>query len=315
MKKFALWMAVGGLFLNLFNAQPSTGSDGEPHALVSQTSNVEKLAGGFKSAEGPVWDPRGFLLFSDISANTIYKWTSGKVSVFRYPSGYANGNTLNGQGRLVTAQHSRRVTRTEKSGTVVTLADRYQGKRLNSPNDVVVKSDGNIYFTDPRYGIKKQQEELGFYGVYRLSPDGSTLTLLAKDFAGPNGLAFSPDEKKLYVNDSDKQHIRVFDVKSNGTLTNGRIFADLKLSSQYGVPDGMKVDVQGNVYCTGSGGVNGLKGVWIFSPTGKLLRKIITPEFAKNLAWGDKDYKTLYITTSNSLYRVHLNVAGVQPGT
>jgi gluconolactonase len=298
------------LFLGVFVAQSSSGNDfgGLPDAIASSNAKVKKLSSGFKFTEGPLWNPHGFLLFSDIPADTIYKWTpEGKISVFRRPAGHPNGNTLDREGRLVTAEHDRRLVRTEKDGSVVTLAERYEGKRLNSPNDVVVKSDGSIYFTDPPYGIKKKQEELGFYGVYRLAQD-RTLTLLVKDFVRPNGLAFSPDEKKLYVSDSDKGHIRVFQVKPNGTLTNGQVFAELKGPSTSGVPDGMKVDVQGNVYCSGP------RRIWVFSPAGKLLGKIVVPEVVENLAWGDKDYKTLYITASTSLYRIRLNIAGVQPG-
>ena len=308
MKNFTLWLAVCSL-LSMLTAQPSSGNDNNGlSAIISNNSNVEKLAGGFKFTEGPVWEPSGFLLFSDIPADTIYKSTSdGKISVFRRPAGHPNGNTLDREGRLVTAEHDRRLSRTEKNGTVVTLVSRYMGKRLNSPNDVVVKSDNSIYFTDPPYGISEEQEELGFYGVYRLGQNG-TLTLLVKDFERPNGLAFSPDEKKLYVNDSEKKHIRVFNVQPNGTLTNGRVFAELKEPNQEGVPDGMKVDVQGNVYCSGP------RGVWVFSPEGKLLGKIIVPEVVANLGWGDNDYKTLYITASTSLYRVRLNIAGVRPG-
>jgi gluconolactonase len=278
-------------------------------AILNGNAQVEKVASGFQFTEGPLWHPEGFLLFSDIPANTIYQWTPNeKPGVFRRPSGNANGNTLDREGRLITGEHSNRwVSRTEKDGTLVTLASQYEGKRLNSPNDLVVKSDGSVYFTDPPYGIKSEQEELGFYGVYRLAPDG-TLTLLVKDFVRPNGIAFSPDEKKLYVNDSEKGHIRVFEVKLDGTLENGRIFAELKDPSKSGVPDGMKVDQQGNVYSTGAG------GVWVFSPSGNLLGKIEVPEVSTNLAWGESDYKTLYITAGNSLYRIRLKIPGVQPG-
>ncbi|MEG4251744.1 SMP-30/gluconolactonase/LRE family protein [Microcoleus sp. Pol10D4] len=278
-------------------------------SILDDSAKLEKVAGDFQFIEGPIWHPDGFLLFSDIPANIIYKFASNQqVKVFRRPSGKANGNTLDKENRLLTAEHeNRRVSRTEKDGKVITLADRYEGKRLNSPNDLVVKSDGSIYFTDPSYGVSKEQEELGFYGVYRLAPDGK-LTLLVKDLVLPNGIAFSPDEQKLYVNNSEAGYIAVFDVKPDGTFTNQRLFAELKDASQSGVPDGLKVDVEGNVYSTGPG------GVWIFSPDGKLLGKISVPETATNLAWGESDRKTLYITGSTSLYRIRLKIAGVRPG-
>ncbi|HEY9900847.1 MAG TPA: SMP-30/gluconolactonase/LRE family protein [Candidatus Sericytochromatia bacterium] len=302
----------------LTSAQSSnTGNKNSLRAILDDNAQVEKVAGDFRFTEGPIWHPKGFLLFSDIPANTLYQWTANKKpEIFRLPSGNANGNTLDREGRLLSAEHgNRRVSRTEKDGTVVTLASQFEGKRLNSPNDLVVKSDGSLYFTDPPYGIKSEQEELGFYGVYRLAPDGK-LTLLVKDFVRPNGIAFSPDEKKLYVNDSEKGHIRVFDVKSDGTLGNGQLFAELKDPSKKGVPDGMKVDQEGNVYSTGPG------GIWVFSPSGNLLGILEVPEVAANLAWGDslrdssasRDYKTLYITASNSLYRIRLKIPGVRPG-
>ena len=276
--------------------------------IMSSNAKVEKLSGGFKFIEGPVWDRRGFLLFSDMGANAIYKWTpGGQISIFRRPGGHPNGNTLDLEGRLITAEHDRRIVRAQKDDKLTVLAERYLFKRLNSPNDVVTKSDGSTYFTDPPYGIGKEKEELGFYGVYRLSSD-RTLTLLTKEMVRPNGLAFSPDEKKLYVSDSENRHIRVFQVKPDGRLTNGQVFAQLEGSTGKGVPDGMKVDVQGNVYCSGP------EGVWIFSLNAQLLGKIIVPEVVTNLAWGDKDYKTLYITATKGLYRIRLNIAGIQPG-
>ncbi|MGL5074587.1 MAG: SMP-30/gluconolactonase/LRE family protein, partial [Waterburya sp.] len=275
--------------------------------ILAPNTQVEKVATGFEFTEGPVWHPDGFLLFSDIPANTIYQWQpKQETEIFRQPSGNANGNTFDQSKRLISAEHgNRRVSRTEKDGKIVTLASHYQGKRLNSPNDLAVKSDGSIYFTDPPYGIKPEQEELGFYGVYRLAPDGQ-LTLLVDDFVRPNGIAFSPDETKLYVNDSEKGHIRVFDVQSDGMLANGKLFAEMKPPSEKGAADGMKVDIKGNIYSTGPG------GVWIFSPNGDLLDLIETPEPPANLAWGDRDYKTLYITARNSLYRIRLKIPGVR---
>ncbi len=278
--------------------------------ILEEGAKLEKIAGDFQFIEGPIWHPDGFLLFSDIPADTIYKLaTNQQVEVFRRPSGKANGNTLDKAGRLITAEHSnRRISRTETDGKIIELVAKYEGKKLNSPNDLVVKSDGSIYFTDPPYGINKEQEELGFYGVYRLTQDGQ-LTLLVKDIVLPNGIAFSPDEKKLYVNNSEAGYIAVFDVNSDGTVSSQRVFAELKDPGKNGVPDGLKVDVEGNVYSTGPG------GVWILSPTGELLGKISVPETATNLAWGDTDRKTLYITGSKSLYRIRLKIAGVRAGT
>ncbi|WP_233221051.1 SMP-30/gluconolactonase/LRE family protein [Chlorogloea sp. CCALA 695] len=309
MKKSTWQTIICGCILSILTVQHSNVySLSSLQEVAYSNAKVEKLSGGFKFIEGPVWDRRGFLLFSDISANTIYKWTpNGQTSIFRYPAGRANGNTLDLEGRLITAEQDRRLVRTEQNNTLTVLTERYGGKQLNSPNDVVVKSDGSIYFTDPPYGISKEKEELGFYGVYRRSPNG-TLILLTNEMVRPNGLAFSPDEKKLYVSDSENGHIRVFQVNSDGKLSEGRVFAQLKGPENKGVPDGMKVDVQGNVYCSGLG------GLWVLSPTGQLLGKIIVPEVVTNLAWGDKDYKSLYITATGSLYRIRLNVAGVQPG-
>lgn len=292
-------------------AQNSNSQDKKSmQTILEEGAKLEKIAGDFQFIEGPIWHPDGFLLFSDIPADTIYKFAANRqVEVFRRPSGKANGNTLDKAGRLITAEHSnRRISRTETDGKVIELVAKYEGKRLNSPNDLVVKSDGSIYFTDPPYGINKEHEELGFYGVYRLTPDGK-LTLLVKDMVLPNGIAFSPDEKKLYVNNSEAGYIGVFDVQSDGTVGNSRVFAELKDAGKNGVPDGLKVDVEGNVYSTGPG------GVWILSPTGELLGQISVPETATNLAWGEGDRKTLYITGSKSLYRIRLKIAGVRAGT
>jgi len=265
---------------------------------------AEKVAGDFKFTEGPVWNRAGFLLFSDIPANTIYKWTpGGKAEVFRQPSGNSNGLTYDRQGRLIACEHSnRRVSRMGRDGKVTALAEAYQGKRLNSPNDVVVRRDGNIYFTDPPYGIpKEQKQELEFQGVFRLSPKGE-LTLIAKDFDRPNGLALSPDEKTLYVDDTTRRHVRAFTLAKDGSASGGAVVADLKVEK--GGVDGMKVDAKGNMYVTGSG------GVWVFDKAGKHLGTIAVPETPANCAFGDRDYKTLYITARTSLYRVRLPYAG-----
>jgi gluconolactonase len=270
-------------------------------------AEVEKIAGGFEFTEGPVWSPEGYLLFSDIPANTIYRWTPGSTSaeVLRRPSGHSNGLTFDGEGRLLACEHDRRVSRTEE-GRVVTLADSYNGGRLNSPNDVVVKSDGGVYFTDPPFGLPNREEgkELDFNGVFRLSSDGS-LTLLDNTFSLPNGLAFSPDERVLYVDDSHMGHIRAFDVQADGTLSNGRVFAEIRNpGEEVGGGDGMKVDVEGNVFCTGRG------GVFVFDSDGELLGSIVAPEIPANVAWGDDDLKTLYITARTGLYKIRVKTGG-----
>jgi sugar lactone lactonase YvrE len=287
--------------------------------IVPDGAQIEKLAGGFTFIEGPVWDPAGFLLFSDfqyprVSSNThgvnrIMKWTpDGQVTTFREPSHDTNGLTLDRQGRLIACeQANRRVSRTEKDGTIVSVAERFNGRRLNSANDVVVRSDGSIYFTDPNFADPpyRDEQELPYQGVFRVSPDGR-LSLLVDDFVQPNGIALSPDEKTLYVDDSNRGHIRAFDVRADGTLGNGRLFAPLKSQGNWGA-DGMKVDVEGNVYCTGPGAIE------VFDPSGKPLGRITFPESAANLGWGDADAKGLFVTAHTSLYRIRLNIPGVRP--
>ena len=274
--------------------------------LVSRDVKAKRIATGFRFTEGPVWHRNGYLLFSDIPADTIFKWTpDGGVSIFRKPSGQSNGLTYDSKWRLIACEHrTRRVTRTEANGLLTVLAERYNGKRLNSPNDVVVKSDGSIYFTDPPYGVRPQERELAFQGVYRIGTDGR-LTLLIDDFKRPNGLAFSPDEKHLYIDDSARMHVRIFDIRPDGTLTRGRIFADMR-SDEPGVPDGMKVDAEGNLYVTGPG------GLWIFDQHGRLLGKIKLPEVPANCAFGGKDYRTLFITARTSVYALRLNKRGIK---
>lgn len=293
--------------------------------LVDAGARIEKLAGGFGFTEGPVWMRGGFLLFSDVPNNTIYRWApDGQVTVFRKPSGYdrtdapagafigSNGLTLDKQGRLVICEHGNgRVTRLEPDGKLIVLADKFEGRRLNSPNDAVYKSDGALYFTDPPYGLVKQDEdpkkELKFNGVFRLA--GGQLQLLIRELTRPNGLAFSPDEKWLYVANSDaarKIWMR-YEVRGDGTLAGGKVFFDVTARTEDGLPDGMKVDRSGNLYCTGPG------GVWVFSPAGKHLGTITPPETPANLHWGGADAKTLYITARTSLYRLRMNVAGLRP--
>lgn len=305
---FMTALALGIAAVGAQNEGAVVAKSPEFEKLVPAGAKIEKVAGGFSFTEGPVWHKDGFLLFSDIPANAIVKWEpGGKVSAYREVSGNSNGLTFDKERRLIACEHgNRRVTREEKDGKVTVLAGHYEGKRLNSPNDVVVKSDGSIYFTDPPYGCKSDERELTFQGVFRLSPDGK-LTLLVDDFDRPNGLAFSPDEKVLYIADSSaRMHIRAFDVKPDGTLANGRIFADMK-TGEPGAPDGMKVDSKGNVWATGPG------GVWVFDKTGKHLGTIKPPEVPANCAWGDKDGKTLYMTARTGLYRIRTNAQGMRP--
>jgi len=281
--------------------------------IILKDSKLEKIATGFVFTEGPVWDAaKSCLFFSDIPANRMRRWSKDSgIVIFREPSGKSNGLTIDKQGRLIACEHAnRRVSRTEKDGAVVTIADKYDGKKLNSPNDVVAKSDGSIYFTDPPYGLTAEfgnlgQQELPFQGVYRLSADGKSLTLLIDDFDKPNGLAFSPDESLIYVDDTDRAHVRVFDVKADGSIANGNVFAELKGDAPGNV-DGMKVDSMGNVYVTGPG------GIWIFDPSGKKLGRIDVPEVSANIAWGDEDWKTMYITGSTSLYKIRLGIQGIK---
>ena len=311
-------------------------------AIVPKNSVLERLATGFTWTEGPVWIDDGYLLFADIPSNSIRKWTpGGGVSIFMQPSGYqgtapyggpepgSNGMTLDRRGRLTVAGHAQRnVWRLESldpHGQITILADTYEGKRLSSPNDLVYKSDGSLYFTDPPYGLRTQKDndpdkQLQVNGVYRLAkaldqkpgeaPARDRLQLVAKGLSRPNGLAFSPDEKYLYVDNSEPEKVWMrYRVQADGTLTDGKVFFDATSDSRPGAPDGMKVDRLGNVYSTGPG------GIWIFSPEGKHLGTILTPEKASNVAWGDADHKTLYITASTSVYRVTLNVAGIFPQT
>jgi gluconolactonase len=276
-------------------------------ALFPECAGVQLVATGFEFTEGPAWmEERNTLLFSDIPGNRILQLASdGGVTIFRTCSGKSNGLTRDKQGRLIACEHgNRRVTRTESDGTMTILADKYQGGKLNSPNDVVVKSDGAIYFTDPSYGIKTHQQEQPVEGVYRISADGKKLSLVCGDFERPNGLAFSPDETILYIDDSKRCHIRAFKVEDDGSLSGGFVFHDMNISTP-GAPDGMKVDQEGRVYCTGAG------GVWVFEPDGKHLGTIVVPEKPSNCAWGDSDWRSLYITARTSVYRMRVTTPGV----
>ena len=292
------------------------------HDLVAPDAAIERIAGGLTFTEGPVWRA-GHLLFSDIPNKRIVRWRRlpEGPELTTYATGMSNGLTLDRQGRVLAAEHDgRRVTRVADDGTRTVLAEHFQGKRLNSPNDIVVKSDGAVYFTDPPYGVRPAPpgtvrpagwwtqpipgKEQSSHGVYRLTPDG-TLRLVADDFALPNGLAFSPDESVLYIDDSAHKHIRAFDVAPDGSLTRSRILLDMK-SDDPGVPDGLKVDVRGNVFCTGPG------GVWVCRPDGALLGRIVLPELPANLAWGE-DGSVLFLTARTSVYRLPTKTRGTLP--
>src|ERR1700761_1946346 len=283
--------------------------------IISPSEPIRHLADGFGGpqgpAEGPVWwTEGGYLLFSDIHNNKRMKYLPGTgVSLFQEPTNRANGLTRDLQGRLLACEHdSRRVTRQELDGSLTVICNSFQGRQLNRPNDVVVKSDGSIYFTDPWTSPNaRNQWDLNFSGGYRLSADLGTLTLLVDDFVLPNGLAFSPDESVLYINDTRRGHIRAFDMMPNGTLAKAtdRVFVDLR-GPEPGVPDGMKVDVEGNVYCGGAG------GIWVMDKTGKKLGRIIHGAAATtNIAFGGDDWKTLYFTSRNHLGMTKVNIPGI----
>jgi len=294
-------------------------------AVVPPDTRPEELATGFGFTEGPVWTPDGDLLFSDPNENTLYRWSrDGQVSIFRTKSGYAgvdiseykqpgsNGLTFDAQGRLTVCQHGeRRVIRIEPTGALTVLADRYQGKRLNSPNDLVYKKDGTLYFTDPPFGLPKffddPRKELPFSGVYRVK-DGQ-VTLVAKDLTGPNGIAFSPDEKFLYVTnwDEKKKVVMRYPVNADGTLGMGTVFFDMTSAPGEEALDGMKVDAGGHLFVSGPG------GVWVISGEGRHLGTLKFPQLPANMAWGDADGRTLYLTARSSLYRLRLGVPGIRP--
>jgi gluconolactonase len=297
------------------------------NSIISTGTKVEKIAEGFSFTEGPVWHPNGFLLFSDPNTNTIYRYNPANhnVTVYMSHSGYtgidigeygqpgSNGLAIDKEGRLIVAQHgNRRIIRHEKKGPVTVLADKIDGRRFNSPNDVVLKNDGSIYFTDPPYGLpdfyNDKRKELDYQGVFMIK-NGKT-TVVSKDLGGPNGLAFSPDEKYFYVTNWDIRDIHNtktiwrYKVQPDGTLKNGKIFFDFNLTEDDEALDGLKIDKEGNLFVSAPG------GLWIISPEAKLLGKIVTPERPANMAWGDADGKTLYLTAHSSLYKLQVNTGG-----
>lgn len=275
--------------------------------IIPADTKIEKLAGDMGFLEGPVWNPAegGFLIFSDIPNDELKKWSKdGGLTTYRKPSNKSNGNSLDPAGRLVTAEHGgRRISRTEKDGTVVTVVDQFDGKKFSSPNDVVVKSDGTIWFSDPDYGLEgRPKEQEGNY-VFRHDPKTKSVAAVAKDFDKPNGLCFAPDEKKLYIADSGRpRHIRVFDVNRDGTLGNGSVFCTI----DKGAPDGIRCDADGRIWSSSGDGAH------VFSADGSLIVKIIAPEAGANLCFGGKDGKTLFITARKSLYAVQTLVTGAK---
>jgi gluconolactonase len=293
-------------------------------ALVPPNAKIAKLAGDFQFTEGPIWRPPSALWFSDVVGNVVRQWsTDGKITEILRPGGYdgndapagafigPNGMIAGTGGSVLLCQHGfRRIVRIAKDRSVTTLVDRFEGKRLNSPNDLVYHSDGALYFTDPPYGLTKQDDdpkkELAFNGVFRLK-DGQ-LQAVIRDLTRPNGIAFSPDQKILYIANSDEKHKvwMAYDVGSDGMVSNGRVFFDVTAETEDGLPDGMKVDVHGNLYCAGPG------GLWVFSPTGKHLGTIKPGETPANCNWGN-DGKTLYITARTGLYWIKLAVKGQAP--
>jgi len=272
---------------------------------ILETTEAQRLATGFVFTEGPLWHPDGFYYFVDVRSSVLYRMTPGKAAeVVRDKTGGGNGTTFDLQGRLILCEgENRRVTRTSADGRIEILMDRYEGKRLNRPNDVVCRSDGSLYFTDPGLRVPLAERELPHAGVYRVMPDG-TKTLVA-DFEYPNGLAFSPDERRLYVaNTRWAQYIHLLELDGDGHVVRRRIFADMSSDEKEGVPDGMKVDVEGRVYCTGPG------GTWVFAPDGTRLGIIRTPEVPANLAFGGPDQKTLSITARTSLCTLRAKTPG-----
>jgi gluconolactonase len=288
------------------------------HELIDGDAEAEQLGTGFTFTEGPIWNPSGqYLLFSDMPGDARRRWDEQDgVREVAKPSNKGNGMTIDRQGRLIVCEHTTSsVVRMDPDGTGSgreVLATHYKGKELNSPNDVIVHSGGAIYFTDPTYGRMpvfglEREQDLDFQGVYRLAPEGGEPALLVDDFVQPNGLCFSPDESLLYINDTDRAHIRVFDVATDGTIANGRVFAagigtgDLAAG---GLVDGMKCDERGNIWVTGP------EGVWVFTPAGEHLGVIEIPESVGNLHWGGPDWSWLFVPASTSLYRVKTKVSG-----
>ena len=277
-------------------------------SLIDRNAKLETVAGGFGFTEGPMWDPAGFLYVSDETINKIFRvYPNGKKEEL-IALGDPDGNTFDRRHRLIDcASVLRAIIEVTPDGKYKILAERYEGKRFNSPNDVIVAPDGALYFTDPTLDlVEGEKQEIPFQGVYRLDDKGN-VRLLTKDLTQPNGLAFSPDGKHFYVDDSEQRNIRVYEVASDGSLTNGKIFGEEPGGKGDGVPDGIKVDKHGNLFVTGP------KGIWVWDASGKHIGTIAVPEQPANLTWGDRDYRTLYITATTSVYRLQMKTEGFVP--
>jgi gluconolactonase len=289
-----------------------TASDDRMREIVDPEVTVERLATGFAFVEGPIWDKRSRqLIFSDIAGDRMLRWSDDEgIRTFRDPSNMANGNAFDARGRLITCEHATsRLVREEDDATMTVLASHYEGRELNSPNDVVVKRDQSIYFTDPDSGRKEfwgipRDRDLPFCGVYRLDPDGE-LKLLVDDFEIPNGLCFSRDESQLFINDTKLRHIRRFQVEDDGTISGGEVWAELGGGDGDRPPDGMKIDSGGTLFCVGPGGIH------LFDEEGQRLGVVNIEENVANFAWGDDDLMSLYVTAATSLYRLRVKVTGL----
>lgn len=274
--------------------------------LVDPEITIEKIADGFSFTEGPIWDhANNRLLFSDIPSNKIFFWSADLgVSIYRSPSNFSNGLTYDLHGNLVACEHqSRSISVQTGPNKVVSIANSYKGMNLNSPNDVITAKDGSILFSDPIYGLRvgmggPAEQELPFQGVFRLPPDSSQLELITDTFERPNGLVLSPDEKHLFIGDTVRQHIRVFDISKDWEVSGGQVWAELWDDEYVGRPDGMKVDIHSNLFSTGPG------GIWVLDKKADLLGRIFLPDKTSNLAWGDQDRKSLFITSSSTVYRI-----------
>lgn len=279
--------------------------------VVGTGARFEKLGTGFIFTEGPLWHPvERHLTFSDMPGDIMRRWDARQgITTFRKPCSKSNGLVYDKAGRLLICEHATsRVVRLEADGSLTTLASHYDGRELNSPNDIVVRHDGTIFFSDPKYGRVEhygvpRPQQLDFQGLYCIDPVHGTVKLVASDFGQPNGLCFSLDEKRLFVNDTEKQHIRVFDIAADGAVSGGKVWAETK-GDGLGAPDGMKIDAIGNIYCCGPGGIH------VFDPDARCLGVVRVPEYVANFCWGDADYRTLFITASTSLYAIRTSIPG-----